>query len=158
MADVTRVGLNRSEIWYDEAGNQYSAVNYQGGPTLGSLADIPKHLQLEMKCGDSQILPGDACYIGTDGLAHQSIGTTAGAQAAKVVGFALNQAKLGDPVSLIHDVKLLYAPPGTLTIGESIYLSGLVAGNISQTASTGGTGPIGFAVTDQIIFVKQSGY
>lgn len=113
-------------------------------------------------CGED-IVAGDACYVKpADGLVYRSIGTTAGADASRVVGFALIDAHAAqaDAVTLIRDVDLRYGAGflAAVQVGKPLYLSGTVAGGLDTAASTGGTGVIATIIDDTRIRVMYSNY
>lgn len=108
-----------------------------------------------MVAGDD-LKPGMACYIHTDGTAKKATGAAANA-AANVRGYAMTYAKVGEIVTLGHGMEF-YISDGLLTPGASLYLSGTVAGGLADAASTGGTAPIGHAVTSNTAFLRLSAY
>jgi len=84
----------------------------------------------------------DACYIKSDGLVWLATGSAANA-AARVRGFAIRAAAVGEPVTLAWGFVSQYG--SGLTIGADYYLSA-TAGALDTAATTGGTAPIAFAV------------
>lgn len=94
----------------------------------------------------------DAVQIHTDGKVMLSNGA-ANTQAAAVHGYALEDAGIGDSVTLADD---FVAPYGTgLTPGAPYYLSGTVEGGLADAASTGGLIKIAHAVdTVRVRFLK----
>jgi hypothetical protein len=95
------------------------------------------------------------CYISSDGKVYQSNGTAANA-AAKVHGWSIGAVPSGGPVWLSYDFIAYYAASG-LTPGSWIYLDS-TAGQISTTATTGGTGCIGICLDGQRILFLRSIY
>lgn len=128
-------------------------INKSGTPSLATLTTQVNSLA-GLLAGEA-IAAGDACYIHTDGKAYKATGAAANA-AAKVRGFACQAAAIGEAVTLAWDVRFRYG--AGLTPGANVFLSGTVAGGLADTASTGGTQPIGFVVDATRIHLKQSGY
>ena len=94
------------------------------------------------------------CYIGSDGLVHQSTGAAVNA-AAKVVGYCAGGAQSGASVYLCYNIVAFY---GTgLTPGAFVYL-GTSAGTLDSAPTTGGTNYIGICLDAQRIFLQQSTY
>lgn len=100
-----------------------------------------------------QIYAGDACYIGSDGLVHQSTGAAANA-AAVVDGFAAINAAAGEAVTLVFGVTFGY--PNTEAPGTPLYLSGVNAGGLADATSTGGTAIIAKVIDARRIYVQKS--
>lgn len=127
------------------------------GPSLASM--LPAHNDtLSALFAGAALGSYDACYIkASDGLVYPSTGAAANA-AAKVRGYASRKCGIGDPVTLYFDVEVQYCDASGLTPGADIYLSGSTAGGLDTATSTGGTAPIGFAVTDQRAYLFQSRY
>jgi hypothetical protein len=69
---------------------------------------------------------------------------------------ALIPADVGEAVTLFNYVAVRYH--NALTPGANLYVSGTIAGNLADAASTGGTGSIGFAIDAQRIYVFPSTY
>ena len=109
------------------------------------------------------IQAGDACYVKTvDGLVYRSLGATAGADAARVDGFAAMDSKVAqsDAVTLFRDVDFRYGVgffAGSL-VGKRVYLSASVAGGLDSAVTVGGVGPIGVIIDDTRIRLTPSGY
>lgn len=102
------------------------------------------------------ISAGDACYIkAADGKVWKATGAAANA-AAKVRGYAAQDASVGEAVTLLWNVRMRYG--AGLTPGANVYLSGTVAGGLADAASTGGTAPVGFVVDATRIHLNQSAY
>jgi hypothetical protein len=129
-------------------------ISKSGTPSLSTLLPQPANRQTGLLAGED-IAAGDACYIKSDGKVWRSTGAAANA-AAKVRGWAAQPAKSGEAITLVHDVNMRYG--ASLTPGANYYLSGTVAGGIADAASTGGTGPIAYAVDDERIRVLRSNY
>ncbi len=96
----------------------------------------------------------DACYIAATGLVMKSNGTAANA-AAKVHGYAPKPTKSGQAVTLHKNIRAEYG--ANLTPGAPVYLSA-TAGTLSDTATAGGTAPIGFVVSATRVFLDVSRY
>lgn len=125
-----------------------------GTPTLASVLPPQNNRPGGLRAGEA-IAAADACYIKSDGLAWRSIGTAVNA-AAKVRGFALAAASVGEAVTLVHDVNFNYG--AGMTPGVDVFLSSAVAGAIADAASTGGTAPIGYVFDATRVHLKQSHY
>ena len=95
------------------------------------------------------------CYIKNDGKLYQSTGAAANA-AAKVVGYCIGGANLGDQAYLVYDFVCVYAAGG-LTPGAFVYL-GTAAGTLDTAATTGGTAYIGIVLDANRILLKQGTY
>lgn len=96
----------------------------------------------------------DACYIKSDGLVWKSNGAAANA-AAKVHGYAPKATKAGQAITLHKNIRAEY---GTgLIPGTTIYLSA-TAGTLSDAATVGGTGTIGFVVSATRVYLDISHY
>jgi hypothetical protein len=80
---------------------------------------------------------GDACYINADGTVYPATGAAANA-AANVDGFVSVDVAIGVTVTLFTGVEFSYGP-ATLVPGTRLYLSGVTAGGLDATPSTGGT-------------------
>lgn len=126
-----------------------------GTPTLVTPAPPASCKHSGLLCGED-IEPGDACYIKSDGKVWKTNGTSANA-AAECHGYALQAAKVAqnDAVTLVADVDMAYG--SGLTPGAKYYASA-TAGALDDAATTGGTKPIAYAVTDKIIRLLRSRY
>ncbi len=154
MADIIRVGYKRTNTEYDEAGNAYTYTTWVNGPTNVVLVP-PFNAQIAGFLAGAALNPGDACYINTDGKVYPSIGTTAGALASKVVGYAAAAAAIGQPVTLYKGLIWNYSTG--MTPGP-VYLSATAAGNIGTAATVGGTAPIGYIVSSTLVQLNASDY
>ncbi len=96
----------------------------------------------------------DACYIAANGLVMKSNGTAAGA-AAKVHGYAARDMRSGEAITLYKNVRVRYGT--ALVPGTTVYLSA-TAGTLSDVATVGGTGPIGYVVDSTRIQLDASRY
>lgn len=133
-----------------------AVIAKSGSPSLSSLNLDPGAQKLPPLIAGEALAAGDACYVkASDGLVYRSTGAAANA-AAKVRGFAPTLINIGEPVSLIFNVSMNYG--SGLTPGADAYLSGTTAGALVDTASTGGTAPIGFVIDATRIYVFQSNY
>jgi len=132
-----------------------AAVAKSGTPSLATrLPDVSCQVGSGLVAGVA-IAAWDACYIHTDGTVLLSSGAAANA-AAKVRGFAAHAAAIGEPVTLLHNVDVRYG--AGLTPGADLFLSAATAGALSDTATTGGTAPIGHVVDATRIRVWSSRY
>src|SRR5215207_7578210 len=122
-----------------------AAVAKSGTPSLSSILSTPDntHIVASGIKTATAIVAGDACYIASTGLATLATGAAATAP-AKVRGFAAMSAGAGEAVTLLTDVEFRYG--AGLTPGADLFLSAVTAGALSDTATTGGTAPIGFVV------------
>ena len=112
-----------------------------GIPSLATTLPGPENTLGGLKAGEL-IGAGDACYIKTDGFVWKSTGAAANA-AARVRGFAAKAASVNEAVTLLRDVTFHYG--AALTPGAEYFLSSILAGALSDTATVGGVTPIGFA-------------
>lgn len=118
-------------------------VAKSGTPSLATTLPGPEHQLSGLVAGEA-LGAFDACYIKDDGKVYKSTGASANA-AAKVRGFAAQAYASGESgVTLYFGVRVRYG--AGLTPGTTLYLSGTTAGGLVDTASTGGTGPIGYVV------------
>lgn len=124
-----------------------------GTPSLSTVTPCPAHHISGLVAGES-VAAGDLCYVKSDGKVWRSIGTAANA-AAKCDGMALQAAAVGDGCSVYFDVNVRYG--ATLTPGARYYV-GAAAGALADAATTGGTGPVAFAIDATRIRISQSKY
>lgn len=124
-----------------------------GTPSLCSLLPNGADVLAGLIAGED-LTALDACYIKPDGLVWKSNGTAANA-AAKVHGYAPRAVKAGGAVTLYKNIRAEYG--AGLIPGTSVYLSA-TAGTLSDVATVGGTGPIGFVVTATRVFLDISRY
>jgi hypothetical protein len=130
------------------------AVIAKSGQVFLSTAIPPTNCQLSGLYAGAALSAGDACYIKTsDGKVYPSIGTAANA-AAVVDGFTPSDVPIGEVVTLIWAVHLRYG--AALSPGSFAYLDATTAGALNDTASTGGTTPIGRVVDTTRIYVQKS--
>ncbi len=124
-----------------------------GTPSLASLLPNGADVLAGLMAGEA-LTAFDACYIASTGLVMKSNGTAAGA-AAKVHGYAAKTTAINDPVTLYKNVRVRYGT--ALTPGTSIFVSA-TAGTLSDTATIGGTAPIGFVIDATRVFLDKSNY
>jgi len=125
-----------------------------GTPSLATYLP-PATAQTAGLLAGEDLAAGDACYIKSDGKVWRSTGAAAN-PAAKVRGFAAMATKAGEAITLFFDVTFRYG--SGLTPGADYYLSGATAGALADAASTGGTGPIAYALDTTRIAVRRSTY
>jgi hypothetical protein len=126
-----------------------------GSPSLSTLLPEPGSGKLPTLYAGEAISAGDACYIKSDGKVWRSNGAAVAA-AAKVNGYAPMDCPSGEAITLLFNVSYRYG--AGLTPGATYFLSGTVLGGLADAASTGGTGPIGFAIDATRIYLMQSKY
>lgn len=129
-------------------------ITRTGTPSLSSVIPANNQKLSGMLAGEA-IAAGDLCYLRNDGLVMRSTGAAVGV-AAVVIGFAAISAPVGEAVTLLWDVNMRYG--AGLTPGTKLYLSGTVPGGLADTASTGGTAPIGYVVDATRVHIRQSTY
>ena len=131
-----------------------------GDASLATTVVPHNHIHSYLEAGED--LPGfDPCYISSaTGKVMRSIGTTLGADAATVVGYPFLARKQGQEVDLYWGVEINWPTAAGLTPGKRVYLSltAGTAGRLSDTATTGGTGPIGHTIDGQRVFLTKSQY
>lgn len=132
-----------------------AAVAKSGTPSLCTPTPDSSHRVGSGLYAGVAIAAGDACYIAAAGTVLLSTGAAATAP-AKVRGFAGIAAAAGEAVTLFTDVDFNYG--SGLTPGADLFLSAATAGALSDTATTGGTAPIGFVIDATRIRVFQSKY
>lgn len=115
----------------------------------------PANAQIPGLLAGEAIAAGDACYVKSDGLVWKSIGTSANA-AARVDGFAAEAAASGEACTLLFDMNFHYG--AGQTPGARYYVNQTTAGALQDSASTGGTEAVAFAVDATRIHVFQSRY
>jgi len=126
-----------------------------GTPSISTITPCAAHQIAGLIAGEA-LAAGDACYIKSDGKAWKSIGTAVNA-AAKVDGYAARDCPVGESVTLINDVTWEYG--SGLTPGARVFLSATAGGGkLSDVATVGGTGPIGFVVDATRIRLLASAY
>jgi hypothetical protein len=131
-----------------------AAVATSGTPSLASVLP-PQSQQLAGLLAGEALTAGAPCYIkGSDGRVYLSNGTAANA-AAKVRGWAAEACATGEAVTLFFDVNFRYG--AGMTPGTDLFI-GATGGVLSDTATTGGTAPVGFVVDAARIHVWQSKY
>ena len=106
----------------------------------------------ELRAGEA-LAAGDACYIKNDGKIWRSTGVAVGA-AAVVDGYAVEPRQTGDPATIVAGVVFHYA--NTLAPGAAVYLSAATPGGLADTATTGGTVPIGRVLDANRILLIRS--
>lgn len=129
-----------------------AAVTLTGTPSLATVVPCQAHQIPGLLAGEA-IFAGALCYIKSDGKVWLATGAAANA-AAKVRGMAMQAAAVGESVTLYHGVRVRYG--SGMTPGADLFLS--TGGLIVDTATTGGTAPIGFVVDATRIDVFQSRY
>lgn len=127
-----------------------------GTPSLAVTLPGPEH-QISGLVAGEDLDAFDACYIKSDdGKVYKSTGAAANA-AAKVRGYAAQDYKSGESgVTLYFGVRVRYGT--SLTPGTNLYLSGTNAGGLADSASTGGTAPIGYVVDATRVQLDSSHY
>lgn len=130
-----------------------ATITKVGTPSLASVLP-PQNEQIPDLLAGEALAVGDLVYVKSDGKIWKSNGTSANA-AAKCRGIVLQAAAVGDPVTVIHNVRLRYG--SGLTPGATLYVSA-TAGAIDDAATTGGTAPIGYVVDATRIHIDQSHY
>jgi hypothetical protein len=130
-----------------------AAVTLTGTPSLATTVPCHAHNISGLLAGEA-IGAGHLVYIKSDGLVWKANGTSANA-AAKVRGMVLVATAVGEACSIVFDVNIRYG--AGLTPGADLYLS-TTAGLIEDSATTGGSAPIGFVVDATRIRVFGSRY
>lgn len=130
-----------------------TAISKSGTPSLATIGPNPGANKLPtLLCGEA-IAAGDACYIKSDGKIWRSDGSASDAE-SEVHGFAPVAAAVGDPLTLLFNVVFHYG--ASLTPGARVYLG--TTGALSDAATTGGKGQIGFCIDTTRIYLYQSTY
>ena len=120
-------------------------VTRTGTPTPVNVLAVQQHSITGLLAGEA-LAGGDAVYIkASDGRVWKATGAAAD-EAARCCGFAARSASAGEACTILQaGVHLAYGPnvSGTPSSpGAPLYLSGTVAGNLADAASTGGTTPV----------------
>lgn len=129
-----------------------AVITKVGTPSLSSLLLSPENKISGLLAGEA-IGPGDPCYVKNDGKVWKSLGAGVNA-AAKVRGYALAAAQVGEAVTLMRQGEQRYG--SGLTPGADVFLA--VAGGFDTAATTGGTAPIGYAIDTTRIMCWESRY
>ena len=133
-----------------------AAVAKSGVPSLATTLPGPEHSISGLTNGSVALAAFDACYIDSAGLVQLSNGTAADA-VAKVRWYAAKAYAAGATnVTLYFGVRVRYG--AGLTPGANLYLSAATAGALSDTATTGGTAPIGYVVDATRVQLNASNY
>lgn len=131
-----------------------AAVAKSGTPSIATTLP-PPNCFLSGQTAGAALAAFDACYIDSSGLVQKSDGTSANA-AAKVRGYAAQAYASGDTdVTLVWDVRVRYG--SGMTPGTNLYLA-TTAGTLADTATTGGTAPIGYVVDATRVELWRSTY
>jgi hypothetical protein len=127
-------------------------VAKSGTPSLATLEPGYEH-QLNGIIAGEALAVGDFVYIrASDGRAMKATGAAAN-EAARARGVVLQAAAIGNGVSIHHGIVVRWG--ASLVPGTPYFLSGTVAGQLADVASTGGTAPIAFAVDATRIYVMS---
>lgn len=124
-----------------------------GTPSLASVL-LPANAKHTGLVAGEAIAGGDICYIKSDGKVWRSNGTAATAP-AKVDGFASQAAAAGDPITLIFNMTVGWA--NTVNPGTSLFV-GTTAGDLTDTATTGGTSRVGVVIDANRVYLNRSSY
>lgn len=128
-------------------------VGKSGSPSLATVEPGYEH-QINGLYAGGTIAAGDFVYIrASDNKVLVATGAAAN-EAAQARGVVLQPAVAGDAVTILHGVVVRWG--AALSPGDNLYLSGTVAGQLADVASTGGTAPIAFAIDATRIFVKSA--
>jgi hypothetical protein len=127
--------------------NSYTFPTISAG-SICSVNPAPADLMGYNFIAGAAIAAADSVYVASDGKVYPASGAAANA-AARVRGQAAQSADIGGPVTIARGLCFYYA--AGLTPGADLFLSGTVPGGLATTASTGGTVPIAYAVTDTIV-------
>jgi hypothetical protein len=131
-----------------------AAVSTSGTPSLASVLP-PQSQQFAGLLAGEALTAGCPCYIkGADGKVWKSVGTAVN-EAAHVDGWAAEACAAGEAVTLFFDVNFRYG--AGMTPGTRLFVAG-TAGTLADTATTGGTAPVGFVIDATRIHVWQSKY
>lgn len=131
-----------------------AAVVKTGRPSLSSVLP-PQNCQIAGLRAGEALGAGDMVYIKSDGLIWLSTGAAANA-AAKVDGAAAEACQVGEAVTVFRHVNFRYG--AGLVPGTRLFLSAATPGGLSDTATTGGTAPIGFVVDATRVHIHGSYY
>jgi hypothetical protein len=133
-----------------------AVIAKSGTPSVASLLPQANDKITGLYCGENLAI-GDACYVKSDGKVWRATGAAANA-AAKVDGYAATNAYVAqtDPVTLIDNCVWAYG--SGLTPGASVYLDSTTPGALNDTATTGGTAPIGKVIDTTRIKLWSSRY
>jgi len=100
------------------------------------------------------VLPGEAMYIGTDGMLHLAGGTATEGISTRVVYYALATAYENQPVTVATEIRMHYGDG--LTPGTRYWLSAVTAGRLATTAPFAGAKAIGLAIDTQRILLTAN--
>jgi hypothetical protein len=132
-----------------------AAPTKSGVPSLAT--GVPDASHQLMGIANATIAAGAACRIvGVTARDEPLFAPASGAAAdvnRSVFGYAARDARAGEGLTLFHDVE--FGGYSGLTPGNPVFLSGTTAGELDLVATTGGTTPIGYAVTAERIWLKR---
>ena len=131
-----------------------------GTASLASTLVPHNHIHSYLEVGED-VSAFDPCYISSaTGKVMRSLGTVAAADASTVVGYPFTDRKNGQEVDLYWGVEVYWPTAAGLTPGKRVYLSATAGtnGRLSDTATTGGTAPIGHTIDGQRVFLTKSQY
>lgn len=118
-------------------------IGKSGTPSLGSVLP-PASCQVNGLLAGEALVEGDFVYIkASDGRVWKATGAAAN-EAARARGVVLQNAAAGDGVTILNGVVVRWG--AALSPGAPYFLSGTVAGQLADAASTGGTAVIAYAV------------
>lgn len=132
-------------------------VTRTGVPTPVNVLAVQSHSITGLYAGEA-LAGGDAVYIkASDGKVYKATGAAAN-EAARCVGFAAKIASSGEACTILtNGIHLAYGPnvSGTASSpGARLYVSGTVAGNLADAASTGDTRGVAYVIdTDGRIMI-----
>lgn len=120
-------------------------VTRTGVPTPVNVLAVQQRSITGLLAGEA-LAGGDAVYIkASDGRVYKATGAAAN-ESARCCGFAAKVASAGEAMTILtRGIHLAYGPnvAGTESSpGIPLFLSGTVAGNLADAASTGGTAAI----------------
>jgi hypothetical protein len=117
----------------------------------------PPTCQFPERIAGEALVAGDMVYVrASDGRVLKANGTAATAPAL-AIGMVILDCQIGMPCTVVFGVLVGYSDAGTLTPGARYYVSAAVPGGLSDTATTGGTVPVAFALDGYNVFVMHPG-
>lgn len=121
-------------------------------PSLATVLPGQEHQINGLVAGEA-LTVGDFVYIkNSDKKVYKGTGAAAN-EAARVRGVVLQEAAIGDGVTIHRGVVVNYGAAATANV--ALYLSDSVAGGLANVATTGGTAEIAYFIDATRLYVKN---
>lgn len=128
-------------------------VGKSGRASLATVLPSPANQINGLVAGEA-LAVGDFVYIkGSDNKVYIASGAAA-TEVAEACGMVLQEAQIGDGVTIHHGVVVRWG--AAMTPGKPLFLSGTVPGQLADAASTGGTVAIARVVDATRIYIREA--